>query len=211
MSRSPPLSIPEAVDAVRRIIESLGPLKEDERRRLAAGMETVQRRLDAEATGAAPYVLRPHQPGDLGWVVQQHGRLYAEEYGWSMDFEGLVAEIAGAFARNFDPDRERCWIAERDGANVGSVFLVRESDEVARLRMLIVDPEARGLGIGRRLVRECTHFARRVGYRSIILWTDSILGAARHLYATEGYRLVRSEPHNDFGQNLVGEHWELTL
>ena len=195
----------------RRIQEALAPLDGADRRRLIGSMETIEGLLEPSASDPSPYLLRPHQPGDLGWVVQQHGRVYAEEYNWSMDFEGLVAEIVAAFAKSFDPRFERCWIAERDGENIGSVFLVRESEEVARLRMLILDRRARGLGIGRRLVQECTRFARQVGYRSIVLWTDSILDAARHLYRTEGYRLVREEPHHDFGQDLIGEHWELTL
>jgi GNAT superfamily N-acetyltransferase len=157
------------------------------------------------------YLLRPPRAGDLGWIVQQHGRLYAEEYGWPVAFEGLVADIVGALVRDFDPERERCWIAERQGENVGSVALVRDSDSVARLRLLLVDPGARGLGIGRRLVRECTEFARAAGYGSIVLWTDSILSAARKIYEAEGYRLVREERHSTFGVDLVGQDWELTL
>lgn len=163
---------------------------------------------------AAPppsYVLRLPRPGDLGWIVQQHGRLYAREYGWPAAFEGLVAEIVGGFVRSFDPQRERCWIAEQEGENVGSVMLVRESGTVGRLRLLLVDPGARGLGIGRHLVGECTAFARAAGYRSIVLWTDSVLTAARRIYESEGYRLVREEPHSTFGVELVGQDWELSL
>jgi GNAT superfamily N-acetyltransferase len=158
-----------------------------------------------------PYTLRSNRPGDLGWVVQQHGRLYAQEYGWPTAFEGIVAGIVAAFVRDLDPERERCWIAERNGENVGSVFLVRESDTVARLRLLSVDPSARGLGLGRRLVKECTRFAREAGYDTIVLWTDSILDAALHLYESEGYRLVRETPHRTFGVDLIGQDWELTL
>ena len=194
-----------------RLQATLEPMGESMRARLVGAMDTVRQILDPSEPASEPYLLRPHRPGDLGWVVQQHGRVYGEEYGWTMDFEGLVAEIAGAFARNFDPDRERCWIAERDGENVGSVFLVRKSDDVAQLRLLIVDRRARGLGIGRRLVQECTRFARQAGYRSIVLWTDSILHAARHIYESEGYVLVGERPHRHFGQDLVGQDWELTL
>lgn len=163
------------------------------------------------APATPPYTLRSNRPGDLGWVVQQHGRVYAEEYGWPVAFEGVVADIVGAYVRNHDPERERCWIAEKGGRNVGSVFLVRKSDTVAQLRLLLVDPSARGLGLGKRLVRECTLFAREAGYHSIVLWTDSILDAALHLYETEGYRLVRETPHRTFGVDLLGQDWELTL
>jgi GNAT superfamily N-acetyltransferase len=144
-------------------------------------------------------------------VIGQHGALYAREYGWDGTFEALVAEIAARFVRNFDPKRERCWIAERDGRNVGSVFLVRKSGTTAQLRLLIVAPEARGLGIGKRLVSECERFARQAGYRKIVLWTNRGLDAARHIYEEAGYRLVREEPHHSFGRDLVGQYWELRL
>jgi GNAT superfamily N-acetyltransferase len=147
----------------------------------------------------------------MGWVTWRHGALYAEEYGFDERFEALVAEIAAKFLHDFDPARERCWIAERDGENAGSVFLVRKSDEVAVLRLFLVEPKARGLGIGRRLVEECVRFARQSGYREITLWTQSILVAARRIYAAAGFRLVAAEEHERFGRELVGETWVLTL
>jgi GNAT superfamily N-acetyltransferase len=167
----------------------------------------------------APYMLRPHHAGDIGWVISRHGALYAQEYGWDMGFEALVARIAADFIDRFDAQREACWIAERDGANVGCVFLVQARDDatqasidgVAQLRMLLVEPAARGLGLGARLVAECEHLARQAGYRKIMLWTNSVLTAARSIYQKAGYRLVRSEPHHSFGHALVGETWELEL
>jgi GNAT superfamily N-acetyltransferase len=149
----------------------------------------------------------------MGWVVQEHGRIYHEEYGWDLRFEGLVAEIVGHFVRHLDPERERCWIAEMDGRNVGSVFLVRHPERagVAKLRLLLVAPGARGLGLGGRLVRECTLFAREAGYHTLTLWTHSVLTAARAIYEKEGYRLVHEGDHHSFGHDLVEQTWELTL
>jgi N-acetylglutamate synthase-like GNAT family acetyltransferase len=151
------------------------------------------------------------QPGDLEWVVRRHGELYAEEYGWNDDFRVLVQGIADAFARDFDPRFERSWIAERDGERAGCVFIVRRSDEVAKLRMLLVDPAARGSGLGQRLVEECIAFSRETGYRKITLWTNSILTAARRIYDKTGFALIESEPIEEFGQSLVSETWELEL
>ncbi|HYM70346.1 MAG TPA: helix-turn-helix domain-containing GNAT family N-acetyltransferase [bacterium] len=189
----------------------LGPLDEGAQARLVEAMHTVEALLGAPPESRAPYILRPHQPGDMGWVIHRHGVLYAQEYGWDERFEALVAEIAAKFIQRFDPKRERCWIAERDGEIVGSVFVVRESDEVAKLRLMLVEPSARGLGIGSRLVEECIGFARRAGYRKITLWTNSVLLAARRIYQRAGFRLVREEPHHSFGHDLVGETWTLDL
>jgi DNA-binding MarR family transcriptional regulator/GNAT superfamily N-acetyltransferase len=181
----------------------------------AAAREVVQamRRIEQCLDGAPPrgWVMRPPRPGDLGWVVAAHGRIYHEEFGYDASFEALVAEIAAAWRRDHDPAVESGWIAELDGLPVGSVFLVRQSAEVAKLRLLIVDPAARGLGIGNRLVAECTRFARAAGYRRITLWTHSILEAARRIYAAEGYRLVASEPAQEFGKALVSETWEMEV
>ena len=159
----------------------------------------------------ASYIIRPAQPGDMGWVVYRHGALYAEEYRWDEQFEGLVADIVAKFIRDHDSKRERCWIAERDKEIVGSVFLVKESPMVAKLRLLLVEPTARGLGIGTRLVDECLRFARQAGYRKVKLWTNDVLHAARHIYKKAGFRLVLKEPHHSFGHELTGETWELRL
>lgn len=184
---------------------------EADQQRLVDAMQTIATILGLQAEVRAPYLLRPHQPGDMGWVVHRHAVLYTQEYGWNEQFEALVAEIVAKFIQHFDPKWERCWLAEMNGAIVGSVFLVKQSEEVAKLRLLYVEPEARGLGIGKRLVEECIRFARRTGYRKITLWTNSILTAARAIYINAGFQLVHSEPHHSFGHDLVGETWELTL
>lgn len=197
----------------REIGALLTSLSDDEQMRLLEAMRTIETILRAEPERRVPYILRPPQPGDLGWIVQRHGVLYSQEYGWDERFEGLVAEVVSHFSKHFDPARERCWIAERDGENVGAVMLVAHPDRAgtARLRLLLVEPSARGLGVGRRLVQECARFARRVGYHTITLWTNSVLTAARRIYETEGYQLVASEPHHSFGHDLIGETWELAL
>jgi DNA-binding MarR family transcriptional regulator/N-acetylglutamate synthase-like GNAT family acetyltransferase len=189
----------------------LQELTDGERDRLAAAMRTIEELLGPRTEPAARYLLRPPGPGDLGWMVARHGALYAEEYGWNTDFEALVAEIVARFIRHFDPARECCWIAEADGANVGSVLLVAESHLTAKLRLLLVEPQARGRGIGERLVAESLRFARRSQYRKVSLWTNSVLVAARRIYEKAGFRLVDARPHQSFGQNLIGETWELSL
>jgi GNAT superfamily N-acetyltransferase len=155
--------------------------------------------------------LRRHRPGDLGWVVQRHGELYWKEYGYDERFEGLVAGIAARFVETIDRRRERCWIAESRGERLGAVLVVKQSPTVAKLRLLIVEPKARGFGLGRRLVKACVGFARAAGYGKVVLWTQSELEAARAIYIKTGFRLVRREPHRSFGKRLVGEYWELRL
>jgi GNAT superfamily N-acetyltransferase len=174
-------------------------------------MAAIKRLLGSSGVAPAPAVLRDPRPGDLGWVVQSHGALYASEYGFDASFESLVAEIAAEFQGSFDASRERCWIADIDGTQVGSVFLMRHSDDVAKLRLLLIDPAGRGQGLGQRLVAECIGFARQCGYRKITLWTQSILVAARKIYQDAGFVLVTTEPHRSFGQSLVGETWEMEL
>jgi DNA-binding MarR family transcriptional regulator/N-acetylglutamate synthase-like GNAT family acetyltransferase len=197
--------------AREEVATMLARLSEAEQRRLIAAMQSIQTMLGSQSDRKEPYLLRGHQPGDMGWVIHRHGALYAQEYGWDEQFEALVAQIAAQFIRNFDPKRERCWIAERDGEIVGSVFLVKHSERVAKLRLLLVEPATRGLGIGSRLVAECIRFARQAGYRKITLWTQSNLRAAIHLYEKAGFRLVAEEPHHSFGADLVAQTWELKL
>jgi len=190
----------------------LHDLSTAEQTRLVQAMHTVEGLLGAPPEPKTPYVLRSHQPGDMGWVVHRHGVLYAQEYGYDEHFEALVAEIVAKFIQHFDPRRERCWIAEKDGEIVGSVFVVKRSKTVAKLRLLLVEPSARGLGIGKRLVDECIRFARQVGYRKMILWTQSELPAARHIYQEAGFRLVQEKSHRSWGRDkLVSEIWELKL
>ena len=193
------------------IAAMLTPLAERTQRRLIAAMRSIEELLDPAPPGEERFVLRSPRPGDVGWVASRHGAIYAAEYGFDMGFEALVAEIAAGFVSNFDPRRERCWIAEKDGEPVGSVFLVKDADSIAKLRLLLVEPAARGLGIGHRLVEECVGFARAAGYRRITLWTQSVLVAARRIYEAAGFRLVRTEPHRSFGHDLVGEYWEKAL
>ncbi len=189
----------------------LAPLTESAQRRLIAAMRSIEQLLDPVAAEEEAFVLRPPQPGDIGWVAARHGALYAAEYAFDARFEALVAEIAAAFVTHLDPQRERCWIAEKNGEPVGSVFLVKDTDSIAKLRVLLVEPAARGLGIGHRLVEECVGFARAAGYRKITLWTQSVLTAARRIYQEAGFELVRTEPHHSFGHDLVGEYWERAL
>jgi len=179
--------------------------------KLVGAMAEIERLLGATARPSPPAILRSHRPGDMGWVVQSHGALYASEYGFDSSFEALVAEIVAKFLTSFDASRERCWIAELDGAAVGSVFLVKQTDNVAKLRLLLVDPAGRGQRLGQRLVGECVAFAKACGYRRMTLWTQSILVAARKIYQDAGFVLVATEPHRSFGQSLVGETWEREL
>jgi DNA-binding MarR family transcriptional regulator/GNAT superfamily N-acetyltransferase len=179
--------------------------------KLVGAMAEIERLLGEPGAASTRAVLRHHRPGDMGWVVQSHGALYASEYGFDASFEALVAEIAAKFLTSFDASRERCWIAELDGVQVGSVFLVKHSDDVAKLRLLLVDPAGRGHGLGQRLVAECIAFARAAGYRKMTLWTQSILVAARGIYQNAGFALVATEPHRSFGQSLIGETWEMDL
>ena len=193
-------------DEVGAMLQKLaGP----EQERLVGALGVVEGVL--EKKNGTTVQLRAHRPGDMGWVIGAHGRLYAQEFGWDERFEALVAEIAAGFIRDFDEQRERCWIAEMGGEPVGCVFLVKSSKTVAKLRLLIVEPKARGTGLGRRLVAECIAFAREKGYRRLVLWTQSNLAAARHIYKSSGFRLVRTQRHQDFGIKLTGEYWELAL
>ncbi|HJT11962.1 MAG TPA: helix-turn-helix domain-containing GNAT family N-acetyltransferase [Dongiaceae bacterium] len=189
----------------------LGALTPRQQQHLMQAMSEIESLLSAEPERSAPYILRPHQPGDIGWAVQRHGELYAQEYGFDDTFEALAAEIGSKFLKEFDPKRERAWIAERDGENVGFVMLVKQSNEIAKLRMLLVDPKARGLGIGKRLVEECIRFARQRGYKKITLWTNDILVTAIHIYKQCGFKLVDEERHQSFGHEMVGQTWELDL
>jgi Transcriptional regulators len=191
--------------------EMLGNLSEHDQNRLIQAMNTIEQLLGDGLKYSEPYVLRQHEPGDMGWIVHMHGRLYAEEYGWDERFEALVAQVCSDFINRYNPERERCWIAEMDGQIVGSVMVVQESDETAKLRLLLVDPRARGLGLGKRLVDECIRFARRKGYKKLVLWTNHVLVQARNLYQKAGFVLVKQEPHRSFGPELIGETWELTL
>jgi len=194
--------------ASAEIRKMLAKLPETEQCKLVAAMGTIRELLGDGEPKAEAIVLRAHRPGDMGWVVHRHGALYAQEYGWDERFEALVAEIVAEFVKNYDPRRERCWIAERKGEIVGSVFLVKKDDVTAKLRLLYVEPSARGLGIGKRLVEECIRFAQQVGYQKITLWTQSNLVAARVIYEKTGFTLVSQQNHKSFGKELVAETWE---
>ncbi len=194
---------------VETMLSRLGPSRQ---KALVGAMQTIESILSPNTDRSASYLLRPHRPGDMGWVVQRHGELYWREYHYEERFEALVAEIVAEFIQNLDPRRERCWIAERDGENVGCIFLVKKSATVAKLRLLLVEPSARGLGIGRRLVEECVRFAREAGYKRIMLWTQSELAAARGIYKAAGFQRVAQERHDSWGRSgLIGETWELRV
>jgi DNA-binding MarR family transcriptional regulator/N-acetylglutamate synthase-like GNAT family acetyltransferase len=197
--------------SAKEVAAMLAPLSASAAERLTGAMHAIEHILEPVAATSNAFVLRTHRPGDMGWVVQAHGEIYFREYGWDERFEALVARIAGEFIEKLDPTRERCWIAERDGERVGSVFLVRKSATVAKLRLLIVDPKARGARLGAKLVDECIRFARECGYKRMTLWTQQNLTAARRIYVAAGFELTAREEHAMFGVPLVGETWELAL
>jgi DNA-binding MarR family transcriptional regulator/GNAT superfamily N-acetyltransferase len=219
-ARQKPLSLSRAgrkafeeLEARQRevLANTLKPVDSRQRAQLIGSMHKIRRILDAPAEDRAPYTLRSLRPGDIGWVTHRQGIIYYEEYGWDERFEALCGEILARFVQNFDAKHERAWIAERDGEIVGAIFCVRKSATVAQLRLLYVEPTARGLGIGTRLVDECVEFARRNGYRKMMLWTNSVLDSARRIYERKGFCLVKEERHHSFGKNLVGQNWELDL
>jgi DNA-binding MarR family transcriptional regulator/N-acetylglutamate synthase-like GNAT family acetyltransferase len=201
---------PLEVRSNRQVADMLGKVGPRHQKELLSAMHSIEQVLENRAK-PAPYVLRTHQPGDMGWVVHRHGALYWQEYGYDERFEALVAKIVAEFIQKFDVKRERCWIAERDGDILGTVFLVRKSKTICKLRLLLVEPSARGLGLGRRLVAECIRFAQAVGFRKMMLWTQSELGAARHLYKEAGFRRVERRAHKSWGRDLVSEVWERRL
>jgi DNA-binding MarR family transcriptional regulator/GNAT superfamily N-acetyltransferase len=196
------------VDHVEQLLKTLDRAA---RGRVVGAMARIERELGAELQRRPVAVLRTHRVGDIGWIISRHGALYHQEYNWDISFEQLVAEIAALFLKAYDPQRERCWIAEVDGEPVGTVMLVKGGDTLAKLRLLIVEPSARGLGIGRALTNECVRFAREAGYTRMTLWTQSILVAARAIYRAAGFQLVKEEPHHSFGHDLIGETWERDL
>lgn len=203
--------LPLDEQANQDIASMLEDLSAEQRRQLIAAAEMIRSLLDDQPEPRTPYLLRQNEPGDLGWLVSRQAFLYADEYGWDGTYEALAAEIVAKFIHNYDPRSERCWIAERDGKRVGGVFIAKDSDDVAKLRLLHVEAEARGLGIGRRLVEACIRFSRQAGYRKMTLWTQSNLSAARHIYEQAGFRIVREEKHHSFGKDLTAETWELDL
>jgi DNA-binding MarR family transcriptional regulator/N-acetylglutamate synthase-like GNAT family acetyltransferase len=203
----------QSLDARARdeISAMLAPLPAEKQLQLQGHLQNVQSLLGAQPAPNHALTLREHRPGDMGWIVQKHGALYAQEYGWNGEFEALVAEICAKFLREVDPKGERCWIAEREGMPVGCIMLVRHSRTIAKLRLLLVDPSQRGMGVGNALVEACLAFAREAGYRKVTLWTQSILSAARKLYEAHGFRKVASQAHESFGARLVAETWDLDL
>src|SRR6267154_1495205 len=196
-----------------QIAEMIDPMTPEQRSVLLSAMQSVQRLLEAGSKESArePYTIRPLKVGDIGWITHRQGILYSQEYGWDATYEALVAEILAGFVKNFDSAMERGWVAERAGGIIGSVFLVRASADVAKLRLLYVEPTARGLGLGRRLVQECIGFARTKGYKTLTLWTNDVLVSARRIYQGAGFQLTKEERHHSFGKDLVGQTWDLAL
>ncbi|MDQ4121856.1 MAG: helix-turn-helix domain-containing GNAT family N-acetyltransferase [Acidobacteriota bacterium] len=199
--------------ADNEVARMLDVLSDEKQEKLLKAMDTIEDILFENNKEKQPYILRQHEPGDMGWIIYRHGVLYAREYGWDEEFEALVAKICGEFITNYTPKRERCWIAEMDGEIIGSVLLSqsKQSHEIAELHVLLVEPKARGMGLGTRLVEECIKFARRTGYRKITLWTYSALESARRIYEKTGFQLIAEEKRHDFGQNLTGQTWEFNL
>jgi DNA-binding MarR family transcriptional regulator/GNAT superfamily N-acetyltransferase len=191
----------------------IAPLPSSKRRRLVGSMQQIRALLEAKTINAepSPVTLRSHRLGDMGWIVQRHALVYGQQFAWNDEFEALVAEICAKFIRDYDPASEHCWIAERENVAVGCVFLVKDSDETGRLRLLMVEPSARGLGVGTKLVNACVRRAREVGYRRVTLYTNSVLVSARRIYEAAGFRLAKEWPHRSFGKNLIGQDWELEL
>ncbi len=193
------------------VSEMLSDLSEPDQQRLLKAMRAIENTFTKGLKFSEPFFLRQHDVGDMGWITYRHGVLYTQQYGWDQHFEALVAQIVSDFINNYNPVRERCWIAEMNGDIVGSVFVVQSSETIAKLRLLLVEPKARGLGLGTRLVEECIRFARHSGYQKLILWTNSVLVEARHIYQKKGFTLTEQEAHHSFGHDLIGETWELML
>jgi DNA-binding MarR family transcriptional regulator/GNAT superfamily N-acetyltransferase len=194
-----------------QIVGLLAGLERRQQGELLRAMSTIERLLNREAGGDTPYIIRPPRAGDFGWVIHRQGALYTSEYGWNEKFEGVVAQVVGDFVREFQPGRDCCWIAESDGEILGSIFIVRVDDAVAQLRLLYVEPRARGRGVGSRLVKECLRFAENAGYERVRLWTNDVLTSARRIYEAVGFRITATERHSQFGPSTVGETWELEL
>ncbi len=193
------------------IAEMLAPISAPQRQQLVGSMNAIRGLIEAPPSAEPTFTIRTHQPGDIGWAISRHGALYAQEYQWDSTAEGLMAKIAGEFLMHFDEQRERCWIAERDGERIGCVFLVKQSKTVAKLRLLLVEPSARGMGVGSKLVEECIAFARQCGYRKLTLWTNDVLHSARRIYERAGFQLTKEEKHHSFGHDLTGQYWALRL